>query len=285
MHACRSRRTTFADASRQDRGETPLSRGGVEGGHEFQSWERSHRDHRQLSQARLRSAGARPGQVARARPIIAAFVGSVAERGTRGTQRTRRAGRQAQASALERLAGSRVIRLVGSRRTQAHNWSAQARHVYRQATYTLAPYGDTPESARIYQALAAGSVPIVDQDFQRPRFASWANFSLTIQSACTCQCACANATWRLPERARQLALHRGAFLHARTFACEPSNAAFTAYVTRGLLKLVECEPLQRRRAPDKATAKRLGCTFYQFTRKQCMRGNYSLPGCERWGRV
>ena len=45
--------------------------------------------------------------------------------------------------------------------------------MHADASFTLCPQGDTPESQRIYQALQHGSIPLVNERFRGPRFIDW----------------------------------------------------------------------------------------------------------------
>eukprot|EP00667_Euglena_gracilis_P008332 EG_transcript_8442 len=61
-----------------------------------------------------------------------------------------------------------------------------ASRLFSQATYCLAPRGDTPTTQRIFNALAAGCVPIIVSDGIRlplDRLLNWTAFSLAIREA------------------------------------------------------------------------------------------------------
>jgi hypothetical protein len=124
------------------------------------------------------------------RRINALFFGSVPSRRVAGT----RARRLDSVSALRRLPGAKVVLL--SERDGSSNVSARAMALMRESEYTLCPYGDTPESRRIYQALSVGSIPIVEDDFQRVGIAPWSHFSIRISRACRGRCGCPNATFQ-----------------------------------------------------------------------------------------
>ena len=215
------------------------------------------------------------------RPISIVFVGTVPKR--RGGTRARRI---ATIAALRRTPGAK-IELLGSRAADV-NVSARAIELMRDATYTLCPYGDTPESRRIYQALSVGSIPIVEDDFQRPAFAPWGSFSTRIQRLCECRCACPNATFRLPSAWRQRSLQLSAVRHAKTFECEPDNPAFTTYIQRAVRKLVGCQPKPTASSSasangtlGKVSAEALGCTPMVPSRRLCLLTNNSIhPSCK-----
>jgi hypothetical protein len=166
-------------------------------------------------------------------------------------------------AALNNTPGARLVLLDGKRR-RLHD--ASLTDLMRDANYTLCPTGDTPESERIYQALEAGSIPLLDHGigqrdgFQAPAFANWSNFSAPIrflsrggdQDHFRERQDCPRATVRDPER-RWAALRRcigplqlpsadeqrrlelGVREHAADFRmCEPDNMAFASYVHRSL---------------------------------------------------
>ena len=47
--------------------------------------------------------------------------------------------------------------------------------------FALCPVGDTPESKRVYDALRAGSVPLLSSKFVPPPLGSWRSFSARIE--------------------------------------------------------------------------------------------------------
>lgn len=164
-------------------------------------------------------------------------------------------------------------RLMRSRRLEA----------MRDAVYTVCPAGDAPDSPRIYQALAAGSVPLIERDLQVVGFADWTQFSLLLDEACAgCRsrgvdlaaCACRTASMRnLPTGARAIALQRAAHAHARTFECEPGNEAFTSFVERSLRRFRACAavPGERRTAEWSAAVlarEGLKCTPYVMGQRE-----------------
>ena len=121
-------------------------------------------------------------------------------------------------AALNNTPGASLVLLDGRRR-RLHDASLTG--LMRDANYTLCPTGDTPESERIYQALEAGSIPLLDHGigqrdgFQGPAFANWSNFSAPIrflsrggdQDHFRERQDCPRATVRDPER-RWAALRR-----------------------------------------------------------------------------
>jgi hypothetical protein len=117
----------------------------------------------------------------------------------------------------------------------------------RDAVYTLCPPGDVPDSPRIYQAIARGSIPLLDDYFQRPAFvrggAQWDAFSARILFTYP------NGTWSskesrarrgrmrtllLPTEQRQLELQHAVWRVSRSFECEPDSEDFVDYVGRAL---------------------------------------------------
>tara|TARA_B110001452_G_scaffold130686_1_gene108564 strand:- start:150 stop:1424 length:1275 start_codon:yes stop_codon:yes gene_type:complete len=153
----------------------------------------------------------------------------------------------------------------------------------RDAVYTVCPAGDAPDSPRIYQALAAGSVPLIERDLQVVGFADWSQFSLRLDAACAgCRtrgidlagCACPDASMsNLPTGDRAVVLQRAAHEHARTFECEPGNAAFTSYVERSLRRFRACDAVrgpQRTAAWRQAVLAREGleCTKYVMGKRE-----------------
>ena len=153
----------------------------------------------------------------------------------------------------------------------------------RDAMYTVCPAGDAPDSPRIYQALAAGSVPLIERDLQVVGFADWSQFSLRLDAACAgCRtrgidlagCACPDASMsNLPTGDRAVVLQRAVHEHARTFECEPGNAAFTSYVERSLRRFRACDAVrgpQRTAAWRQAVLAREGleCTKYVMGKRE-----------------
>jgi hypothetical protein len=134
-------------------------------------------------------------------------------------------------------------------------WNGAPLELMRDAVYTLCPHGDTPESQRIYQALAMGSVPLLDYDFQKPAFANWSSFSTLIRYH---QGGTAKGLL-LPSLRQQQRLQRSAWLHSHVFECEPRSNSFVAYVAHALMRfasnrggggsnlLLRCKPRKMRK--------------------------------------
>lgn len=79
-----------------------------------------------------------------------------------------------------------LTRTIGMRKTYQSFVPRQAEllQLIGRAVYTLCPRGDTPESSRIYQALAHGSIPLVEPYFHGPLHAgNWSEFSWPIKKA------------------------------------------------------------------------------------------------------
>ena len=106
------------------------------------------------------------------------------------------------------------------------------------ATYTLCPAGDAPDSPRVYSALAHGSIPLIDAATSLPPMAPWGEFSARIEFD-------AAGALVLPSAAREASMRRLAWAHRHAFECEPHNLIFAAYMERSLATLVEAARAQR----------------------------------------
>ena len=141
-----------------------------------------------------------------------------------GTARLPNHDREWAVRALRFVPGSRVISL--------HNRSEDnegMRELMREATFTLCPAGDVPDSPRIYQAIARGSIPLLDAQFQPPPLAAWPRFSAPITYV---------NQWRrkllLPSPEHTARLQRAVEQHARRFECRAGNPAFRTFIARAL---------------------------------------------------
>ena len=146
--------------------------------------------------------------------------------------------RQIALRALARTPGAHIVDLSsqpnGSRRERVDR-DEQLLSLMCDSIFTLCPLGDTPDSQRIYQAVACGSVPLLNRLFQPPSIADWSNFSAPIAST--------HPYWhgplKLPAPSRVRELQLGALAHARDFECEASNDRFASYVTEALRTLAQ----------------------------------------------
>lgn len=140
-------------------------------------------------------------------------------------------------AALSRTPGHEAMLL--HRREMRHNPSLVAEvqqrsaRRMREATYTLCPPGDAPESSRIYQALAAGSIPLVGSAFVPAPLANEVNWSSVTHVIATD----GDGRLVLPDAEREAALRRAVWRHRRSFECEPSSQLFVAYVARALRRV------------------------------------------------
>ena len=102
------------------------------------------------------------------------------------------------------------------------------------SNYTLCPEGDTPESERIYQAIARGSIPLLNPAFHPPPIADWAQFSAAIAVDKS------GRMISLPSARRTAKLQQGLEHTAqlgRVFHCTVDNPKFADYMARALQTL------------------------------------------------
>ena len=147
--------------------------------------------------------------------------------------------------ALNNTPGGRLV-ILKNRRETGSLMQEQIIEQMRNATYTLCPPGDTPESRRVYHALAAGSIPLLDPGFQPPPVVNWSAISAPIAIQVHRLRSVhrlrgrrrKKATIRLPKN--ELDLQREAWKHARAFECSASNPYFAQYVKSSLAHLIRC---------------------------------------------
>ncbi len=142
--------------------------------------------------------------------------------------------RRAPLDAAARTPGAELVLLsrAGLRAAGGRAALARAREAMRDAAFTLCPAGDTPESSRIYEALARGSVPLVDASFRGPRVVpDWGAISWTIRLD-------AGGRLALPGARRERRLREEVWRHRRSFLCERASAPFARYVGQALGRLV-----------------------------------------------
>ena len=136
--------------------------------------------------------------------------------------------RQRFVRAMLRTNGSQLLRVTDKApmRSDDDRFGPMAR-----ASYTLCPPGDTPESQRIYHAISQGSVPLLDDSFQRPSIVNWSTLSapLRINEA---------GELELPTGTRARELQRGVWRERQTISCEASNPHFRRYVADGLRRML-----------------------------------------------
>ena len=162
------------------------------------------------------------------RPVKALFQGGVATGVANG-------GRLREIGALMRTPNARLVAIDNQTRRGQYNTSFRADDErlkpMREATYTLCPPGDTPESQRIYQAISQGSIPLLDWKFQRPPLVNWSALSAPIRILGG-RLALLGAE---EERAAQWEVWR----ERMTITCEASNPRFREYVEKGLRRIAD----------------------------------------------
>ena len=141
-------------------------------------------------------------------------------------------------SALRNTSGARLVAIDDLARRGQYNttFSADDERMtpMREATYTLCPPGDTPESQRIYQAISQGSIPLLNSHFQRPSIVNWSALSVPIRilpDHLGGGLALLNAE---EQRAAQWEVWR----ERRSITCEASNPRFRDYVEKGLRQML-----------------------------------------------
>jgi hypothetical protein len=125
--------------------------------------------------------------------------------------------------ALRQIADSQIVSLTDRRDSNSRSPLVE---LMWNATFTLCPEGDMPESPRIYQAIERGSIPIVADSFQRPPLADWRLISVPLRYT-------PNGL-RLPSAASTARMQEQVWKHRETFKCEPRNAAFHQHLARSL---------------------------------------------------
>ena len=162
------------------------------------------------------------------RPVKVLFQGGVATGVANG-------GRLREIGALMRTPNARLVAIDNQTRRGQYNTSFRADDErlkpMREATYTLCPPGDTPESQRIYQAISQGSIPLLDWKFQRPPLVNWSALSAPIRILGG-RLALLGAE---EERAAQWEVWR----ERATITCEASNPRFREYVEKGLRRIAD----------------------------------------------
>lgn len=107
--------------------------------------------------------------------------------------------------------------------------SADVYRTMADATYTLCPAGDAPDSPRVYSALAHGSVPLLDPATQPPPLLNWSLISAPIRFE--------GGVLQLPSPAEEAALLRNVWTHRFDFECEATNPAFAAYLAAAVARV------------------------------------------------
>ena len=139
--------------------------------------------------------------------------------------------------ALVHTPGSRHVRLSNRSEIDTQQDGEALLDLMRDAVFTLCPAGDAPDSPRIYQAIARGSIPLVDSSFQRPSLAAWESFSWLIGVANQTHARPQEKRKRsllLPSSAATRALQEAVWVHSHAFDCEPENPHFYGYLLRAL---------------------------------------------------
>mmetsp|Transcript_1059 Transcript_1059/g.3330 ORF Transcript_1059/g.3330 Transcript_1059/m.3330 type:complete len:138 (-) Transcript_1059:236-649(-) len=128
----------------------------------------------------------------------------------------------------------------------------------RPCRFALCPVGDTPESKRVYDALRAGSVPLLSSKFVPPPLGSWRSFSARIEYNRS------SGGLLLPRASRLAALQRGVRQMRDAFTCDATrNERFREYLRRSLARVRDAAAGRAARSPavqrgPAATAARRG---------------------------
>jgi hypothetical protein len=108
--------------------------------------------------------------------------------------------------------------------------------VYSDSTYVFCPPGDTPESERIYSALARGAIPLVHPTIHLPDVADWAQFSWVYRFN-------RSGALQLPPLALEQALQRGVRKRAAWFECTDDSPQFVRYIHASLARVARWNPV------------------------------------------
>jgi len=142
--------------------------------------------------------------------------------------------------ALRRTAGASLHTLQG-RQTIS---DAELQALYSRAEFAFCPVGDTPESKRVYDALRAGSVPLLSSKFVPPPLGSWRSFSARIEYNRS------SGGLLLPRASRLAALQRGVRQMRDAFTCDATrNERFREYLRRSLARVRDAAAGRAARSP------------------------------------
>ena len=109
--------------------------------------------------------------------------------------------------------------------------SADVLALMEDATYTFCPAGDTPDSPRLYSAIAHGSVPLLDPTTQLVPLFNWSTVSALIRFD-------SNGSMIFPSARNELALLRAVWTFRNSIDCEQNNPLLNTYLDRALAHLV-----------------------------------------------
>ena len=145
--------------------------------------------------------------------------------------------------------------------------------------HRLCPRGDTYESNRIYQAIALGSIPLVETRFHGPLHAgNWTQFSSPIRRSPA-------GGLLLPTSAEEIRLRLQLSRAASAFDCTPDSAAMTSYVDDALDRLSSDERVDSLFSSSlMARLQLLEPCRKRFTQTSCGDHNISPQRCMQCGR-
>ena len=163
------------------------------------------------------------------RPVTVLFQGGV---GTGHGVRLRAV------AALNRTSGAKLVAIDNQKQSGQYDTlfrtDDERMAPMREATYTLCPPGDTPESQRIYQAISQGSIPLLNAHFQRPSIVNWSALSVPIRILP----AHLGGGLALLNAEEQRAAQWEVWRERRSITCEASNPRFRDYVEKGLRQML-----------------------------------------------
>jgi len=190
---------------------------------------------------------------------------------------------------IERTKGMRMVHTGFAPR------QSELTQLMSRAVYTLCPRGDTTESSRIYQALAHGSIPLVEPNFHGPLHAgNWSEFTWPIKPAaaqlpqCRPSRACkrlrANASphaqgLELPSAEQEVRLQARLAQASAAFDCKPGSDAMARFLRDAVARLDLSRPAAPVVPPHTHARLRLfePCRKL-FTQATCGVGDAAKPG-------
>ena len=141
-------------------------------------------------------------------------------------------------AALNRTSGAKLVAIDNQKQSGQYDTlfrtDDERMAPMREATYTLCPPGDTPESQRIYQAISQGSIPLLNAHFQRPSIVNWSALSVPIRILP----AHLGGGLALLNAEEQRAAQWEVWRERRSITCEASNPRFRDYVEKGLRQML-----------------------------------------------
>ena len=102
------------------------------------------------------------------------------------------------------------------------------------ANFTMCPPGDAPDTQRIYSAISAGSIPLLDSSFQPPPVVPWDDISAPLRRHRRPD---GSPVLTLPDAVTTAALLRGVRARARAFECDGDNPLMVRYLARELQRV------------------------------------------------